>query len=84
MVIDQDKLRGCSFIAVHAAPNGASETALREAGFEIPVYPEQGPILFGGRKVGHAANFNGLCFKDKDLVWKLRRVFEQTCFFYTN
>jgi hypothetical protein len=61
------------------------EDKLRDIGFDFPTRKEgNGPITYKGKKVGYATNFGGLMFKDEDVIWKHRRVFEQIGFWYTN
>lgn len=80
--MDRRRLDDCGYISVHTTPK--VEQLFRDDGFDIPEHPKQGPIKFKGKTVGRADNFSGIVFKDKDFVWKHRRLFEQTPFWYTN
>ena len=41
-----------------------AEAALRTHGFNIPMYPESGPVSLNGTEVGFISNFNGLSIRD--------------------
>ena len=42
-----------------------AEEQLHGHGFEIPMYPETGPVMFGPNQVGRIDNFNGLTIRDE-------------------
>lgn len=41
-----------------------AEADLRTHGFDIPMYPESGPVSLNGDEVGFISNFNGLTIRD--------------------
>jgi len=54
--------------------NKQNEIDLRAEGYEIPTYPETGPVVKDGQTVGHIDNFNGLVIKDKSFIPDLKRI----------
>ena len=42
-----------------------AEAQLRERGFEIPMYPIAGDVIFDSIKVGYIDNFSGLTVRDE-------------------